>query len=97
MTQEMLGIKWRYPTIGLQRYYSTPTASVSSCPEYPRVHILRAWHHSAVQLSWPPVLHCIQKRLPFLKGKTRLFAILKPLASLRKLFRRHARTALRMN
>ena len=62
----------------------------------PRVHILRAWHHSAVQLSWPRVLHCIQKRLPFLKGKTRLFAILKPLASLRKLFRRHARTALRM-
>ena len=62
----------------------------------PRVHILRAWHHSAVQLSWPRILHCIQKRLPFLKGKTRLFAILKPLASLRKLFRRHARTALRM-
>ena len=63
----------------------------------PRVHILRAWHHSAVQLSWPRVLHCIQKRLPFLKGKTRLFAILKPLAPLRKSFRRHARTALRMN
>ena len=63
----------------------------------PRVHILRAGHHSAVQLSWPRVLHCIQKRLPFLKGKTRLSAILKPLASLRKLFRRHARTALRMN
>ena len=29
--------------------------------EIPRVHILRAWHHSAVQLSWPRVLHCIQK------------------------------------
>ena len=43
----------------------------------PRVHILRAWHHSAVQLSWPRVLHCIQKALPFLKGKTRLFAIRK--------------------
>ena len=63
----------------------------------PRVHILRSWHHAAVQLSWPRVLHCIQKRFPFLKGKTRLSAILKPLASLRKFFRRHARTALRMN
>ena len=39
----------------------------------PRVHVLRAWHHSAVQLSWPPVVHCTSKRLPFLKGKIKLF------------------------
>ena len=55
-----------------------------------RAHVLRAWHHSAVQLSWLRVLHCVQQRLPFLKGKTRLFAIWKPLASLRKLFRTHS-------
>ena len=50
----------------------------------PRVHVLRAWHHSAVQLSWSPVVHCIAKGLPFLKGKVRLFAILRRWASLRK-------------
>ena len=45
--------------------------------------MLRAWHHFAVQLSWPHVVHCIFKRLPFLRVKTSLFAIPRPLALLR--------------
>ena len=63
----------------------------------PRVHVLRAWHHSAVQLSWPRVVHCIAKRLPFSKGNIKLFAILRPLASLHKLFMGHVRIALKSN
>ena len=63
----------------------------------PREHVLRAWHHSAVQLSWSHVVQCIAKSLHFLKGKMSFFAILRPLASLRRLLRGHTCTALRMN
>ena len=36
------------------------------------VYVLLAWHHSAVHLSWPLVVHCIAKRRPFRKGKMRI-------------------------
>ena len=46
----------------------------------PLVHIVRAWHHLAVPISWPVVVHCIAHRLPFLQHSVELFAILRPLS-----------------
>ena len=60
----------------------------------PRVHVLRAWHHSAVPVSWPRVVHCLSRRLPFLKHSAKLYAILRPLTSVKRFFRTAARAAL---
>ena len=60
----------------------------------PCVHVLRAWHHSAVPVSWPRVVHCLSRRLPFLKHSAKLYAILRPLTSVKRFFRTAARAAL---
>ena len=60
----------------------------------PHVHVLRAWHHSAVPVSWPRVVHCLTRRLPFLQHSAKLYAILRPLTSVKRFFRTAAHAAL---
>ena len=56
-----------------------------------RVHILRVWHQSTVPISWPRVVHCIAGRLPFPQHSVKLLAIVRPLSSVKRVFRATAR------
>ena len=59
----------------------------------PIVHVLRVVHHSALPLRWSSVVHGLKSRLPFIPG-LKLFAILRPLPNIKRLFRRWALRAL---
>ena len=59
----------------------------------PIVHVLRVVHHSALPLRWSSVVHGLKSKLPFIPG-LKLFAILRPLPNIKRLFRRWALRAL---
>ena len=59
----------------------------------PIVHVLRVVHHSALPLRWSSVVHGLKSKLPFIPG-LKLFAILRPLPNIKRLFRRWALHAL---
>ena len=54
---------------------------------------LRVVHHSALPLRWSSVVHGLKSKLPFIPG-LKLFAILRPLPNIKRLFRRWALRAL---
>ena len=59
----------------------------------PIVHVFRVVHHSALPLRWSSVVHGLKSKLPFIPG-LKLFAILRPLPNIKRLFRRWALRAL---
>ena len=52
-----------------------------------RVHVLRVRYHSALPLLWPRAVHKLRSKLTFVPS-IHLFEILRPLPSLKQLFRR---------
>ena len=50
-------------------------------------------HHSALPFRWSSVVHGLKSKLPFIPG-LKLFAILRPLPNIKRVFRRWALRAL---
>ena len=57
------------------------------------MHVLRVVHDSALPLRWSSVVHGLKSKLPLIAG-LKLFAILRPLPKIKRLFRRRALRAL---
>ena len=76
------------PIVSLSQAEQNPHSTIG-----PIVHVLRVVHHLLLPLRWSSMVHGLKSKLHFIPG-LKLFAILRPLPNIKRLFRRWALRAL---